>query len=871
MIDSTSLAIAKPRRTRNAIAALGVVAILAGTATASAPAADAADLPATVIDSASTAWSYSDNDTDPAAGNADRLVWTKAAFNDSAWKSATGSFGAKGGKLATFDGVTPKNLLTQYLPGTTDDVRTFHFRSEFTLTAAQIADTASLKGSVVYDDALQIFVNGTLVSGFVDDRVKAAPEADRNLMYAGNGGGAPVASDFVVPASALVAGENTVAVALYQDRVSSSDIYFDMKSLAPVAKDATVPVPPTTATLSDLILTVGADETSRAITWYSDIDTAQVAQFAPTSAVNGGVFPASAVSVSATGAVTTSGEFNRKAVMGGLKENTAYSYRVGNATNGWSATKTFRTHDFDGDYNFLFFGDPQIGASGNVTNDQAGWTDTLRLAEKTYPDAEMLFSAGDQVESAGSEAQYAAYLAPEQVTSIPTAPIIGNHDVGSKAYEQHYSVPNNDATSGAGSATSSGGDYWYIYKDVLFVVLNSNNGDTASHNAFMTRVVAEQGANVKWKVLAFHHSIYSVASHTNDSQIIALRNALPTMISKLDFDLVLQGHDHSYTRSYLIKDGVVANAAEQQAAPVVEAKDGEVLYVTANSASGSKYYAVKAPNAPFASVINQENVRNYSNIDVTDDSITVTTLRSQQYQDKVVNTVVDKVTLERADVVAPVLTVPADSSIATGAAFNPLTGVTAVDLVDGEITSKVTVAGTVDTTTAGVYTLTYSVSDAAGNVSTATRTVTVLAPLVQVTAPSISGSARVGATLTADDGTWSPAATSASFQWLRNGQPIDGATSATYVTVAADAGTAVTVRVTASRSGAADGVATSAAVNIAALVADPAAPAAASPIAAVLASTGVEVSGLIGFAAVLLALGAALFGARRVRLARRQN
>jgi hypothetical protein len=867
--NTTGPATASPRRARNAIAALGVVAILAGTATASAPTAEAAALPATVIDSATTAWSYSDNDTDPAAGDADRLVWTKAAFDDSAWKSATGSFGAKGGKLATFDGVTPKNLLTQYTAGsTTNDVRTFHFRSEFTLTAAQIADVASLRGKVVYDDALQVFVNGTQVAGFVDGRVTAAPEAERNLMYAGESGGAPVGSDFSVPASALVAGENTIAVALYQDRATSSDIYFDMTSLAPVPLNEP-------ATLSDLILTVGADETSRAVTWYSNLDTAQTAQFAPTSAVVDGVFPATAVSVAATGAVTTSGEYNRKAVMGGLAENTAYSYRVGNATNGWSATKTFRTQDFDGDYNFLFFGDPQIGASGNVANDQAGWTDTLRLAEKTYPDAEMLFSAGDQVEAAGSEAQYAAYLAPEQITSIPTAPIIGNHDVGSKAYEQHYSVPNNDPASGAAtSGSSSGGDYWYIYKDVLFVVLNSNNGDTASHNAFMTRVVAEQGANAKWKVLAFHHSIYSVASHTNDAQIIALRNALPTMISNLDFDLVLQGHDHSYTRSYLIKDGVVANAAEQQAAPVVEAKDGEVLYVTANSASGSKYYSVQAPNAPFASVINQENVRNYSNIDVTDDSITVTTLRSQQYQDKVVNTVVDKVTLERADAVAPVLAVPADSTVATGAAFDPLTGVTAVDAVDGEITSKVTVTGTVDTTTAGVYALVYSVSDAAGNVSTATRTVTVLAALVQVTAPSVSGAARVGATLTADDGTWSPAATSAAFQWLRNGQPIAGATSATYVTVAADAGAAVSVRVTASRPGAADGVATSAAVNVAALAADPAAqPAApaASPIAAVLASTGVEVSGLIGFAAALLALGAALVGARRARPARRQG
>ena len=40
----------------------------------------------------------------------------------------------------------------------------------------------------------------------------------------------------------------------------------------------------------------------------------------------------------------------------------------------------------------------------------------------------------------------------------------------------------------------------------------------------------------------------------------------------------------------------------------------------------------------------------------------------------------------------------------------------------------VTTSGTVDVSTAGVYTVTYSASDAAGNTGTATRTVTVSAP-----------------------------------------------------------------------------------------------------------------------------------------------
>ena len=52
-------------------------------------------------------------------------------------------------------------------------------------------------------------------------------------------------------------------------------------------------------------------------------------------------------------------------------------------------------------------------------------------------------------------------------------------------------------------------------------------------------------------------------------------------------------------------------------------------------------------------------------------------------------------------------------------------GFEAHDARDGNLTAKITVAGTVDTNTAGTYTLTYTVADGAGNTDTITRTVTV--------------------------------------------------------------------------------------------------------------------------------------------------
>lgn len=62
--------------------------------------------------------------------------------------------------------------------------------------------------------------------------------------------------------------------------------------------------------------------------------------------------------------------------------------------------------------------------------------------------------------------------------------------------------------------------------------------------------------------------------------------------------------------------------------------------------------------------------------------------------------------------------------------------------------------------------------------------------------PAISGSAKVGSTLTAKPGKWKPSGTTFTYQWNRDGSAIAGATNATYIPVNADAGHSLTVSVT---------------------------------------------------------------------------
>jgi hypothetical protein len=87
-------------------------------------------------------------------------------------------------------------------------------------------------------------------------------------------------------------------------------------------------------------------------------------------------------------------------------------------------------------------------------------------------------------------------------------------------------------------------------------------------------------------------------------------------------------------------------------------------------------------------------------------------------------------------------------------------------------------------------------------------------PVTVKTAPAITGTPAVGSTLTANPGTWTPTPDSFSYQWLRDGVAIAGATKATYAVTAADGGHVLTVSVTAVKEDFASTSATSAPVSV---------------------------------------------------------
>ena len=581
-----------------------------------------------------TEWTYLDNGSDP-AGNPedtgyDRTSWTTGTLVTDGWKTAAGPFGAKYGAISDLGGgCTPKTLLTQYKEDGTTDIEAYFFRTTFNITS--LAGITKLVGTLQYDDAATVYVNGVKIAGFDDSSITA------NIQYGGSNAGTPKTVSFeMINLSILHEGENTIAVELHQGRVDSSDVWFHLTDLSLSDEEVVYQ--------SNISLSMGADESQMNFTWYSPLENASL-----TVADNASLTGAQTITAAAT--VANDGLYSCKATATGLEANTTYYYQLSN--NGNKSDVYSFTTGGTGAFSFAYVGDPQIGA-GSTDTDIAGWDNTLNIIDTNsiFSDVSFLLSAGDQVNTADSESEYDGYLDHDALLGLPVATVIGNHDSGSNAYSQHFNVPN-ESTSGT---TAAGSDYYFVYNNVLFLVLNSNNTSAAEHKQFMLDAIeATKDENIQWKIVTFHHSIYSVASHALEDTILSRRDALVPVFKELDIDVVLMGHDHVYTRSYMM-DGFTqvtesdsyeyANGTD--AAPTAVTDPDGILYVTANSASGSKYYDIQTDKSfPYAAVMNQEKTPNVSKVTVSDTEFTITTYRITITDNGTTLSVVDTFTIKR--------------------------------------------------------------------------------------------------------------------------------------------------------------------------------------------------------------------------------
>ena len=259
-----------------------------------------------------------------------------------------------------------------------------------------------------------------------------------------------------------------------------------------------------------------------------------------------------------------------------LKPNTLYAYRVGFAEN-WSEWIQFKTaNDTYSPTQFVYFGDAQ----NDILNH---WSRVIRMAYKTAPDASFVIHAGDLVDSAHKDNEWAQWFKAggfihSQWTAIP---VVGNHEFQrfdgyegtlprrlSIQWRPQFTLPVEENLDEKLHETV----YSVEYQDILVLVLNST-GQLEEQTEYIREKLTNSDA--KWKIVTNHHSVFSPAEGRDFEYA---RKVWKPLFEKYGVDLVLNGHDHTYARGH----------TPVKSQNVNESGIFKTLYVT--SVSGPKQY-----------------------------------------------------------------------------------------------------------------------------------------------------------------------------------------------------------------------------------------------------------------------------------------
>lgn len=226
---------------------------------------------------------------------------------------------------------------------------------------------------------------------------------------------------------------------------------------------------------------------------------------------------------------------------------------------------------------FLVFGD-----YGRNSTSQQLLRDQMLLDSFNF-----ILTTGDNAYNSGSYIEFdnnVFKIYQDLFTKVGLFPSLGNHDYrtdNAAPYLDIFELPQNAWQSGSQERY-----YSFDFGNVHFVVLDSNDplrvDDATAGNDMFDWLRNDLAQTPQpWKVVAFHHAAYSPGLHGSDSDV---QSKLVPIFEQYGVDLVLNGHDHIYSRTHPLRNGQLSTTA-----------NGGIIYVVSGSGSRADYSCGSAP------------------------------------------------------------------------------------------------------------------------------------------------------------------------------------------------------------------------------------------------------------------------------------
>ena len=191
----------------------------------------------------------------------------------------------------------------------------------------------------------------------------------------------------------------------------------------------------------------------------------------------------------------------------------------------------------NGTYPFVDDGLFNIGAAGDWASGTIAHETALSMYRKGV---DLTLGLGDYAYSTGSTAVHAWWDNQMAPVHGRFKGALGNHDTQDQSvYAQLFDQ-------------SKGWFYSFDKEGVHFIAMNSEESfePGSSQYKFVDQDLqsASSRTDVKWIIVYLHQPMYTSPSHHPPA--VSLRDAYHPLFDKYDVDLVLQGHNHNYQRSF---------------------------------------------------------------------------------------------------------------------------------------------------------------------------------------------------------------------------------------------------------------------------------------------------------------------------------
>ncbi len=520
-----------------------------------------------VFISQGSVWKYLDDGSDQGT------AWRETNFNDDTWASGRAQLGYGDGD---------ENTVVSYGDDPSHKYITTYFRRGFYLQ--DTSDIPSLLVRLLRDDGAVVYLNGSEIvrsnmpSGTINYLTKASSfvaGSEEDTFF-----------EFYVDPSALVIGENIVAVEIHQHSGSSSDISFDFEL------SATSELPFITRKAPYLIFT--GNNTEYKILW-------QLRRTA-TCTLKWGTDTTYSIGNIIT---VEEGEHQHSYTFDELTPATKYYYNVIIDSLEYKGSFVTAPEENADSVKFLVYGDNR---SYPADHDAVARKMVNLFSED--PDYQgVVMNVGDMVANGDNEEDWDNQLFDPQYENIAKLlasagmqSVRGNHEVTGVLFRKYFPYP------------FVANHYWsFDYGPAHIIMLDQFVAYNTGSPEYNWLVNDLENSSKRWKFIILHEPGWSAGGHENSTEV---QSVIQPLCEQYNVQIVFGGHNHYYARAMV--NGIVHITTGGGGAPLYDPNPSYPNIVVTSKTHHFCKVDIKGDRLDFQAIDENGNEIDSFNISLTD-------------------------------------------------------------------------------------------------------------------------------------------------------------------------------------------------------------------------------------------------------------